>query len=493
MNIVDYDKKMDIIIDFYEQACELMEMIHENISQYKYVLYHDEGQHQAIIEKNKRRRKQLLIELGRVGEYCVKYILLLEQLKNYPNQTFEEFKNKPLYSLGDKGVRNTYINQYHMNKEIIDRILQEKEKHSFQPLHDYSYLFAILQILYPEVVKNIYEVGLLNTSYGALLDFLLDDSKKLFLYFFPHKIKVPIELGITPEQYLEFYDDIIKKSGDSFIRLRYFENNPDKKDYKLNSIIMFLDFLVDFLNLTHEINFDDLDKNVIVSFVKRNVINKMIEKKSINKVDESLLKTTEETKPCDEIIVVPLPLEKKYQKKINELSLEITDEIELEMNKINESFRILEKKPQILYSIDYDQMSTYNWGTEDDLSFEEMYDNFIENIIFFKSKPDILDKIPLILNPQNNKNVLNLLVENGLDLNMIGQLESDVLCFPFDLTNAVVNRMKDNNIPIFIENNINPQFYNILDIVRLENLEKEANFIPAPLPWSFTKKYVNKN
>ena len=148
MEIKDFEEKIKYAMDFYEQAIEINNMVHDSIRGFHYLYgynFYDErdvnnAEKKKLIE---RRRRQLLIELGRVGEYAIKYLLLMQQINNYPNQTFDEFKSKTLYSIAEKGVRNTYINQYHMDPNIINEILIAKDEHKLQPLHDYSYLFTV--------------------------------------------------------------------------------------------------------------------------------------------------------------------------------------------------------------------------------------------------------------------------------------------------------------------------------------------------------------
>ncbi len=168
--IRDYDKKMEVVLDFYNQSQEILSMVHENIesfnSLYGYDLLTDKrtGESSDIFlsdeelqNKAKVRKKVLLTELGKVGEFTLKYILLLKQMRDYPNQSFEEFNSKPIYGLADRGTGNTYINQYHMDSDLICRVRESKDNHPLQPLHDYDYLFEMLGILYPEIVDDIYK------------------------------------------------------------------------------------------------------------------------------------------------------------------------------------------------------------------------------------------------------------------------------------------------------------------------------------------------
>ena len=85
--IRDYDRKMEVVLDFYDQAQEILSMVHDDIKGFHYLygfdLMSDEisdfTKDTYIIDIEKKvaaRKKQLLIQLGRVGEYAIKYILL---------------------------------------------------------------------------------------------------------------------------------------------------------------------------------------------------------------------------------------------------------------------------------------------------------------------------------------------------------------------------------------------------------------------------------
>ena len=111
--IRDYDRKMEVVLDFYEQAQEILSMVHDDIKGFHYLYgfdlmseeISDHTKNSYIIDIEKKvaaRKKQLLIQLGRVGEYAIKYILLLEQMRLVPDQTYEEFMNNTLYTLGEK-------------------------------------------------------------------------------------------------------------------------------------------------------------------------------------------------------------------------------------------------------------------------------------------------------------------------------------------------------------------------------------------------------
>lgn len=289
MTIVDYDKKIELALDRYDQACELLDMQHDSIRGFHYLYNFDILNMEVTEDINKRymfdfktkvkdRKHQLLIELGRVGEYAIKYLLLLKQIKDYPDQSFEEFKQKALYSLADRGVGNTYINQYHMDSNIVENVRIAKDQHPLQPLHDYDYLFTMLKLLYPEIVTDIHTVLEREIKSKIMLDSNLPDELKEKFAMFPQKMYVGInDLTVEEmEQYRSEFERIIRESGDSFARLRYLENNPDNKQYDLNSILDMLDYLIDYIKLVHEINKDDIDKDIEIAYRKDKFIKEKI-------------------------------------------------------------------------------------------------------------------------------------------------------------------------------------------------------------------------
>lgn len=277
MEIKDFEEKKEFAMDFYEQAIEINQMVHDSIRGFHYLYGYNlqEGNESEITNPEKvklvnKRKRQLLIELGRVGEYAIKYLLLVQQIHNYPNQSFDEFKKKTLYSIGEKGVRNTYINQYHLDTAILDEILYAKEQHSMQPLHDYSYLFTILEKMYPDVVKRLQETLLLEIKAQYCLENkLLTKEESSIASFFSCISLLPwLELSEdTSNAYIEDYKKIMEKSGDAFVRLRYLENNVDNKKYDLNEVMYLLDYLIDFITLTHEYNKDNPENSINSSFL----------------------------------------------------------------------------------------------------------------------------------------------------------------------------------------------------------------------------------
>lgn len=409
MEIKDFEEKKEFAMDFYEQAIEINQMVHDSIRGFHYLYGYNlqEGNESEITNPEKvklvnKRKRQLLIELGRVGEYAIKYLLLVQQIHNYPNQSFDEFKKKTLYSIGEKGVRNTYINQYHLDTAILDEILYAKEQHSMQPLHDYSYLFTILEKMYPNVVKRLQENLLLEIKAQYCLENkLLTKEESSIASFFSCISLLPwLELSEdTSNVYVEDYKKIMEKSGDAFVKLRYLENNVDNKKYDLNEVMYLLDYLIDFITLTHEYNKDNPENSINSSFLKKRIAEYILPQ-DIHKYDES-------------IYCIP-----RYK-----------EDLEKRKNDFRVVSEVIDRYPNILESIDFSQLKIWKDYSRNDINFEEVISNFIGNLIEFRDNEEVLlNNFPLLLPKKHITEIKQFMNKIGIILSTIEKRYSGVLC-----------------------------------------------------------------
>lgn len=413
MKIKDFEEKKVFAMDFYEQAIEINQMVHDSIRGFHYLYgYNLQKENESEIknpEKVKlvnKRKRQLLIELGRVGEYAIKYLLLMQQMQKYPNQSFNEFKQKTLYSIGEKGVRNTYINQYHLDPTIVDEILYAKEKHSMQPLHDYSYLFTILEKMYPDVVENLQENLLLEikSQYCQENKVLTKDKLSIASFFSCVSLLSWLELPEdSSNAYIEDYKQIMEKSGDAFVRLRYLENNVDNKEYDLNEVMYLLDYLIDFIILTHEYNKDNPENNINSAFLKKRIAGYILPQ-GIRKYDDSMYS-------------VP-----RYK-----------EDLEKRINTFEVASEVIDRYPNILETIDFSQLMIWKGYSKKDINFEEVISNFIGNLTEFCCDEEVLlNYFPLLLPTKHLLEVKQFMKEIGIELSTIGKNDSAILCVPIE-------------------------------------------------------------
>ncbi len=427
MEIKNYEEKKAFAMDFYEQAVEINQMVHDSIRGFHYLYDFNlqEGNESEIqnpkkVELVNKRKRQLLIELGRVGEYAIKYLLLMQQIQKYPNQSFDEFKQKTLYSIGEKGVRNTYINQYHLDTTIVDEILYAKEQHPMQPLHDYSYLFTILEKMYPDVVKKLQENLLLEikAQYCQENKVLNKEVSSIASFFSSINLLSWLELSEeTNNAYIEDYKRIMEKSGDVFVRLRYLENNVDDKKYNLNEVMYLLDYLIDFITLTHEYNKDNPEESVNSAFLKKRIAEYILPQ-NIRKYDDSIYAVS------------------KYKE---------------ELEKRNNTFRIvsevIDKYPNILENIDFSQLMIWKEYSKNDINFKEVISNFISNLTEFHDDEGVLlNNFPLLLPTNHIMEVKQFMKGIGIELSTIEKKDSNILCVPVKYLRRGYEYIEDSDV-----------------------------------------------
>lgn len=435
MEIKDFEEKKKYAMDFYEQAIEVNDMVHDSIRGFHYLYCYDFYNERDVNNKEKqklieRRRRQLLIELGRVGEYAIKYLLLMQQINNYPNQSFEEFRNKTLYSIAEKGVRNTYINQYHMDQNAINEILIAKDEHKLQPLHDYSYLFTILEKLFPDVTNHIHENLLFNVKsyYNEENMKLPKGLSSLIAFFSSINFLASSELSEEVRNvYIDEYKEIMAKSGDSFTKLRYLEYNIENKQYNIQEIMYLLDQLIDFIDLVHNYNKDNPEKDIRAAYLKK-------------KISE---------------IMLPQGL-RKYDEYPG-----FSEKLQTAESNCKIVFETLDKYPKLLETIDYSQLAIWSRFNGTDTIYAEAIDNFINNLIRFKDDEKILsNRFPLLLPVNHILETSLFLQEIGLDISMITKEESSILCVPIDYLKKAYDEVKDSDVSAHsLISNINKILY----------------------------------
>ena len=435
MEIKDFEEKKKYAMDFYEQAIEVNDMVHDSIRGFHYLYCYDFYNERDVNNKEKqklieRRRRQLLIELGRVGEYAIKYLLLMQQINNYPNQSFEEFRNKTLYSIAEKGVRNTYINQYHMDQNAINEILIAKDEHKLQPLHDYSYLFTILEKLFPDVTNHIHENLLFNVKsyYNEENMKLPKGLSSLIAFFSSINFLASSELSEEVRNvYIDEYKEIMAKSGDSFTKLRYLEYNIENKQYNIQEIMYLLDQLIDFIDLVHNYNKDNPEKDIRAAYLKK-------------KISE---------------IMLPQGL-RKYDEYPG-----FAEKLQTAESNCKIVFETLDKYPKLLETIDYSQLAIWSRFNGTDTIYSEAIDNFINNLIRFKDDEKILsNRFPLLLPVNHILETSLFLQEIGLDISMITKEESSILCVPIDYLKKAYDEVKDSDVSAHsLISNINKILY----------------------------------
>ncbi len=471
MTIVDEAKKLEKIEDFYSQAREILNIVNDNIKGFHYVngynlLEYDEESeqrditiygHSRIAEVN-ARKKQLIIELSRAGEYAIKYILSLKQMEDYPQQTYEEFLKKAIYSIGEKGVGNTYINQYHVDQSAVDDIKLEKEKHKLQPLHDYSYLFYILKRMYPDLSDKVYESFIMSIKSFYIEKSYFDEEIKQIMTCFP-QIEWASSTNVHADiqnSYIEEYDKIRNESGDAFIRLRYIENNEDNKQYDLESVLYYINYLIFHIELIHDMNHNDIHQNISLAYSKSKFLD-----------------------------LAHRYVSDKISKANPKLSMifygQHKNEYEEEFGRVDKAFEIIGKYYNpILPSLNVSQIRVYEELSGSKMDFATIYQNIVNNVMSFEKVPQLFGKIPLLLSTENTNRILNVLRSNGMEDSNILSVDSAIFCIPYDVFSRIMEKMHHNGESLLIDNQLNENIFKYLDVERLEKGYEQNG--PPPLP-----------
>ena len=496
MTVVDYNEKMKNIIDFYKKAISMMEDINISLlgfqTKYGFHLIDDiitdktRKLYPDIEEIVKEQKEILLIKLGFVGERIMKYVLLLEQITNYPNQTLEEFKSNQIFKIGDKGNNGRDVRRfYNFNQSLIDNIILARDQHSLQPLHDYSYLYSILNTLYPNSINEINNLLELSIKRKIMIDSNLPDDLKERFSLFPQRVYVGVN-DIKPQEmdiYKREFEHIIQVSGDSFAVLRYLENNPNNKQYDVKLVLDKINYLIEYIKLVHEINNDDITKDIQLAFVK----NQCIKERTLTIIRDSVLENKDDSKLNEEL--------ENEKNRINQL---------FELDKITKSISLIEACV-FDSSLSFDEIKELAGETlTDDELYALLRNNIKLSVVnYFRNNGvnSITDMIRMIWNKHIDINILEsieltkeqfkLLI--WLDIDTIKKLENHPQIYGYLINKPnVLNKFFRNYystselLQLFelvigceeIENH--PQIFNILDYHQLRvlkqlNIEKPKN------------------
>lgn len=139
----------------------------------------------------------------------------------------------------------------------------------------------------------------------------------------------------------------------------------------------------------------------------------------------------------------------------------------------------LQENPKLWYALDVDQIQIYssisklliNNPLNDqiinkrNLNLDTIIENIGLNIEYFKDNPFLLYVIPIMLDHDDNKEILNILMKHGLDINKLEGFDSTIFCFPLKLVRIIVKILDFNKIPLIVENKVNPVVMRIISMI----------------------------
>lgn len=152
----------------------------------------------------------------------------------------------------------------------------------------------------------------------------------------------------------------------------------------------------------------------------------------------------------------------------------------LEVKEVRENFNAW-------FGLDLDQLEIY-WGVsemllenpinEDIVNRGNYYigtimNNVRENIEYFKKDPKLLAVMPLMLDFDDNKYILDKLVRNGLKLDNLRGFDSTILCLPPKLVDVIESILTSCNIPLIIGNKVNPVVMELVSMISGNSKKKK--------------------
>jgi len=144
----------------------------------------------------------------------------------------------------------------------------------------------------------------------------------------------------------------------------------------------------------------------------------------------------------------------------------------------------VQKNPNLIFSADEDQVTIYSEISNYLLRSSPVYEQTInksnffpgmwiehlrENCELFKDYPNVLSNIPIFLDGDDNKKILDLLIENGFNINNFETLDTTIFCMPYILVQTVIKTLQTAGVPVITSNNINPLYFDYVENI-LNNL-----------------------
>lgn len=160
--------------------------------------------------------------------------------------------------------------------------------------------------------------------------------------------------------------------------------------------------------------------------------------------------------------------------------------------------------PNSWYGLDIDQLEVY-YGISQVLLNNPLNDSIInkrnyymdtitqnikDNIDYFKYNPKMLCVMPLMLDFDDNKYILDLLIRNGLNLDNLRGFDSTIFCLPTKLVDVIEHIFISSGIPLIVGNKVNPSVISIISSIN-RNMHGNINIKNRRI--LFRKNYLGDN
>lgn len=183
----------------------------------------------------------------------------------------------------------------------------------------------------------------------------------------------------------------------------------------------------------------------------------------------------------------------EFYQLVNEKSYQYNDELFeklIEIEELNDNYKAW-------YGLDIDQLEVYSAVSKlltkdplnDDiinqrnLSLDTIVENIKINVENYKDNPTMLCVMPLMLDYYETKEILDILIKNGLNINNLNGVDFTILCFPLKLVEVIEKIFKVNRIPLIVNNNVNPVVMKIIFMIK-ENYHSYTKIKERRVPYS---------
>ncbi len=121
------------------------------------------------------------------------------------------------------------------------------------------------------------------------------------------------------------------------------------------------------------------------------------------------------------------------------------------------------KYVDLIKKMDFEQVRIFDTINRylgmDEIESDTIALNVIDNIKgYIDDEEEIINKIPIMLDYENNKIILTEFLSNGLNIDNMKYFDGTVFCYPSKYVLQVIKVMKNNNVDIMIDNKLNPNF-----------------------------------
>ena len=430
--------------------------------------------------KNERNQEEKEIkELLRKREITIAHSGdIFTRLRYYSNNPFDKnFNIDEIYDVVSNII--TFIKTVHLYNEKID----------FDPEIAFSYYTlknnCNLSKFSTEEIFKIYSHNKIKTDRTHIMDSIFysgklsfdevinilncnDISKDDYTSIFTNSLNLEIiqyfrSIGIY--EYEEMSYELRKKTSDAH---KYFENIITDKRYSLE----------EYKTLRQSLNAEEHEQILTL-------------------LDHLSQESIEELKKHPKLLSFFI---NEFYKNVNRVSHQYSNDLFKALLSVDE----VKENYNTWYGLDTDQLQIY-WNISKLLLSDPLNDEFInkrnyyidtiidnikDNIQFFKDDPKMLCVMPLMLDCDDNQHILNILIRNGLDIKDLRGFDSTIFCFPVKLVEIIEKLFILNEIPLIIDNKVNPFVMDIIAAIR-ENFKSNINIPKRRIP--FSKSISNKN